>query len=224
MNFIDLIGIAAAIIALIIAIVGHEFMHGWVAYRFGDTTAKDAGRLTLNPISHIDPVGTLLVPAMMYFVPMLLGMGGGMLFGWAKPVPVDMRTVTNGGGYRAAMEVSLAGIAFNLFAATLFSVFLSGMQSPEAVGTAEYTFLYVLVVQSVIINVLLAVLNLLPIPQLDGAKFLTFLSLQMRWRQFASWLIRMEPYGLIIVLVMLMTPLKDYFLIAPVKFILSILV
>jgi Zn-dependent protease len=78
---IDLLRIAASVLALAIAIIGHEIMHGWVAYKYGDTTAKDAGRLSINPLIHIDPIGTIAVPLMMYFIPMLLGMGGGILFG-----------------------------------------------------------------------------------------------------------------------------------------------
>ena len=79
-------------------------MHGWVAYKFGDATAKNAGRLSINPIIHIDPVGSLLIPAMTYFLPMLLGAESGFMFGWAKPVPVNMRTVIDNGGYNAVVD------------------------------------------------------------------------------------------------------------------------
>ncbi len=125
MNSIDLIGIVASIIALLIAIIGHEIMHGWIAYKYGDNTAKNAGRLSINPLVHIDPFGSILVPLMTYFIPMLLGASSGFLFGWAKPVPVNMQTVIRNGGYNAAMQVSLGGIAYNLFLATLFSVILN---------------------------------------------------------------------------------------------------
>jgi len=81
MDSIDILTIIAAVLALAVAIIGHEIMHGWVAYKYGDTTAKDAGRLSINPIVHVDLFGTILVPAMMYLLPMLLGMGPGFLFG-----------------------------------------------------------------------------------------------------------------------------------------------
>lgn len=79
MDSLDLLKIAAAVLALAIAIIGHEIMHGWVAYMYGDMTAKNAGRLTINPLSHIDLVGTIIVPATMYFLPMLFGSDSGIL-------------------------------------------------------------------------------------------------------------------------------------------------
>jgi len=87
MNEIEILKLAAMVVALIVAIVGHEIMHGWVAFKYGDHTAKDLGRLSINPLIHIDPVGTLLLPAVLYFT------GAPFIFGWAKPVPVNMHTV-----------------------------------------------------------------------------------------------------------------------------------
>ncbi|MGZ5208305.1 MAG: site-2 protease family protein, partial [Sulfuricurvum sp.] len=162
MTSIDLFEIAAAILALLIAIIGHEIMHGWVAYKYGDNTAKSAGRLSLNPLVHIDPFGSILVPLMTYFIPMLLG-SSGFLFGWAKPVPVNMQTVIRNGSYNAAMQVSLAGIAYNLFLATLFSILLTSMHEPTNADTPFYIFGFILVLKLVLINVVLAVLNILPI-------------------------------------------------------------
>jgi Zn-dependent protease len=80
MELLDLLKIVAAVVALAIAIIGHEIMHGWIAYKYGDMTAKNAGRLTINPISHVDLVGTIIVPLTMYFLPLLLGGTGGFLF------------------------------------------------------------------------------------------------------------------------------------------------
>lgn len=223
MDSIDLLKIAASVTALAIAIIGHEIMHGWVAYKYGDTTAKNAGRLSINPLIHIDPVGTILVPLMMYFIPMLLGMGGGILFGWAKPVPINMRTVLNNGGYNAAMQVSLAGIAYNFALAALFAVFLTAMQQPMQSDGLGYIFLYLLVMQLVLINVLLGVFNLLPIPQFDGAHFVMFASMKMGFYKVAQWFERMEPYGMVIVIILLVTPLSQYVLFMPVQYVLSLL-
>ena len=223
MSSIDLLSIGAAVIALAIAIIGHEIMHGWVAYRYGDTTAKNAGRLSINPIVHVDMFGTIIVPAMMYLIPMILGMGPGFLFGWAKPVPVNMHTVINNGGYNAAIQVSLAGIVYNLIMATLASVVLVALPEPLQSDTLLYIFTYIFIIKLLLINVVLAVFNMLPIPQFDGAHFLMYLGLKMKFNSLAEFLYKAEPYGMIIVIIMLMTPLKDYLLIAPVQMILSLL-
>ncbi len=223
MPSIDLFELSASILALLIAIIGHEIMHGWVAYKYGDATAKNAGRLTINPISHIDPIGSILVPALMYFIPMLLGAGGGMLFGWAKPVPINTRTVIDHGGYNAAMQVSLAGIAYNFALAAFVSVLLVGLAQPVEGDGLAYGFFYLLLLKLLLINVILAVFNLLPIPQFDGAHFLMFLSLKMRLNAIADFFYKAEPYGMIIVLVVLMTPLRDYILVAPIQAVLRLL-
>lgn len=229
MDTIDIIKIIAAITALIIAIVGHEIMHGWVAYKYGDTTAKDQGRLSINPLVHIDLFGTILVPAMMYFIPMLLGASTGLLFGWAKPVPINTRTVINNGGYGAAMQVSLAGIAYNLVMATIASIIFTGMMPQdlslrELIANADqFVFLY-FIWMLLIINVVLAVFNLLPIPQFDGAHFVTYLSLKLGLNKIAEFFIRMEPYGMIIVIIMLVVdPIRNIVLAMPVQFLLRLL-
>lgn len=223
MDSIDLLKIATAVIALLVAIIGHEIMHGWVAYKYGDFTAKNAGRLTINPISHIDPIGSLLVPAMMYFVPMLFGSDGGFLFGWAKPVPINTRTVVDNGGYNAAMQVSLAGITYNFIVAAFAAAFLLAMPQPLVNDSLVYVFAYLLVMQLVIINVVLGVFNLLPIPQFDGAHFLMYLSLKLHYNAVAEWFYKMERYGMIIVLIILVTPLNQYVLLMPVQFVLHFL-
>jgi Zn-dependent protease len=223
MSEIKILQIVAAIIALLIAIIGHEIMHGYIAYKYGDMTAKNAGRLSINPISHIDPIGSILVPALMYFVPLIIGGGGGFIFGWAKPVPINMQTVVNKGGYNAAMQVSLAGIVYNFIMATFASIVLMSMSAPTTADSLLYIFFYMIVMQLVVINVVLGVFNLLPIPQLDGAHFLMYLALKFNRREIAEAFYRLERYGMIIVLIILVTPLKDYLLFMPVNLVLNLL-
>ncbi len=225
MSSIDLIQIVAAVAALLIAIIGHEIMHGWVAYKFGDATAKNAGRLSVNPIIHIDPVGSLLIPAMTYFLPMLLGAESGFMFGWAKPVPVNMRTVIDNGGYNAAMQVSLAGIVYNFVMATFAASLLLMMGEPTQESGLPMIIAYIFVIKLLLINVVLGVFNLLPIPQFDGAHFLMYLSMKFRLHAVAEFFYRAEQrgYGMIIVIIILVTPIKDYVLILPVQMVLNLL-
>jgi Zn-dependent protease len=192
-------------------------MHGLVAYKYGDPTAKSLGRLSVNPIVHIDPIGTILVPAMLYFS------GAGFLFGWAKPVPINMATVIRKGGYNAAMQVDLAGIFYNFTLAALASVAIIAMAKPTTADSLVYIFSYIFVFQLLIINVVLGVFNLLPIPQFDGAHFIMHLALKYKINAIAEFFYKNERYGIIIVLVVLMTPLKDYLLLMPVQTIINLL-
>ena len=137
MESIDLLKIGAAILALAIAIIGHEIGHGLVALAYGDKTAKNAGRLSINPLIHVDLVGTIIVPATMYFLPILLGGESGFLFGWAKPVPINMATVIRKGGYNAAMQVDLAGIVYNFTLAVIASIVIMSMAKPTTVRSEE---------------------------------------------------------------------------------------
>jgi Zn-dependent protease len=223
MESLDILKIISAVLALAVAIIGHEIMHGWVAYMYGDTTAKNAGRLSINPISHVDLVGTIIVPATMYFLPMLLGGDSGFLFGWAKPVPVNMTSVIRRGGYNAAMQVDLAGIVYNFTLAVFASIAIIAMDVPVTTDSLFYILTYLFAYQLLIINVVLGVFNLLPIPQFDGANFLIHLSLKYKINSVAEFFYKNERYGIIIVLVVLMTPLKDYVLFMPVQTILSLL-
>jgi Zn-dependent protease len=223
MSFIDSLEIVAAIIALLIAIIGHEIMHGWVAYKYGDTTAKNSGRLSINPLIHIDPFGSILVPLMTYFLPMLLGAESGFLFGWAKPVPVNTHTVIRNGGYNAAMQVSLAGIVYNLFLATLSSVILLSLSQPTEADGIAYIFAYIFMLKLLLVNVVLAVLNLLPIPGFDGAHFVSYLSLKYRIRGVAEFFTKAEPYGMIVIIIILVTPLKIPLLMWPIQTVLNLL-
>jgi Zn-dependent protease len=224
MESIDLLKIAAAVFALSVAIIGHEIMHGWVAYMYGDTTAKNAGRLSINPVSHVDLVGTIIVPATMYFLPMLLGGESGFLFGWAKPVPINMATVTRNAGYNGAMQVDLAGIVYNFTLAAIASIVIVNLAQPMVSDSLIYVFTYLFVLQLLVINVVLGVFNLLPIPQFDGAHFIMHLSLKYKMNSVAEFFNKYERFGLIIVLIVLMTPLKNILLLMPVQTILNLLI
>jgi Zn-dependent protease len=223
MESIDLLKILAAVLALAVAIIGHEIMHGWVAYMYGDTTAKNAGRLTINPLSHIDLVGTIIVPATMYFLPMLLGGESGFLFGWAKPVPINTATLIKRGGYNAAMQVDLAGIVYNFTLAVFASIVLLSMSKPTTADSLVYILTYLFVYQLLIINVVLGIFNILPIPQFDGAHFIMHLSLKYKLNSIAEFFYKNERYGIIVVLIILMTPLKNYLILMPVQTILNML-
>jgi len=233
----ELIKIAITVIVLVVAIVGHEIMHGLVAYKYGDNTAKNAGRLSVNPIVHIDIIGTIIVPAMLYIT------NAGFIFGWAKPVPVDMTKVIQKGGYFAAMAVSLAGIFYNLVFAVMASIIfvnyfpveiltqiLNENPGASTLGAVHYVIsnlvqkdplLYFLGL-SLIINLLLAVFNLLPIPAFDGAQFLTYLSFQLKLNKIGEMYIRLAPYGMFIVLaIFLVGPLQKILIFEPLNWLMS---
>jgi len=197
------------ILALVVAIVGHEIMHGWVAYKYGDTTAKSQGRLSINPLIHVDPVGTVLVPAVLYFT------GAPFIFGWAKPVPINISTVIRNGGAKAAVYVSLAGITYNFLLAGFCATLLPLVAHPASMTEA---FIALFLYQSVVINVLLGIFNLWPIPPLDGANALRYLAEGMKLKNFTAFYDKMYPYGMIILVVILVTPISNY-LFQPVSWI-----
>jgi Zn-dependent protease len=173
------------------------------------------GRLSINPIKHVDPVGTILVPGILYAT------GAPFLFGWAKPVPIDMRIVIRNGGYGAAIAVSLAGITYNLVLATLLATLLPLVYVP-GVPLEQQGFLSIFIVQSVMLNVVLAVFNLWPIPPLDGSQALRFLAAKLGWRGFVELYEKIYPYGMFILFAILFTPLSAI-LFAPVKWILALI-
>ena len=223
MDSLSILKILASILALAVAIIGHEIMHGWVAHKYGDDTAKNANRLTINPLAHVDMVGTIIVPMTMYFLPLLLGTGGGFMFGWAKPVPVNMHTVINRGGYNGAMQVDLAGIVYNFTLATLSALLLTAMSNPTTADSLFYIFFYIFIFQLLVINVVLGVFNLLPIPRFDGANFIIHLALKYKKNHIAEFFYKNERYSMIIVLAIIMTPLNKYLIFMPVSIIIDLL-
>lgn len=175
------------IIILIFSVVLHEVSHGIVANALGDPTAKQAGRLTLNPIPHLDPIGSILLPGFLILMSQLGG--GGIIFGWAKPVPVNPLNFRDK-KYGSAL-VSLAGPGSNLSIALIFGLVLRFLPLTEFSPALVTIFSYI-----VILNILLAVFNLLPIPPLDGSHILfTFLP-----RRFAALKIILSQFGLFILL------------------------
>ena len=208
----EIIKITATIIALAVAIIGHEIMHGLMAYRYGDDTAKNQGRLSPNPLIHIDPVGTIVVPALLY-------VAGGFLFGWAKPVPIYIRTVIRNGGYLGAIFVSLAGIAYNFAFAILAALVLRIL--PEA-NSLFYAFIHALFYYLVVINVVLGVFNLYPLPPLDGSHALSYLCAGMGWNSVARFLDSLNRYGMVILILIIATPASKYFFI-PMRYLITLL-
>ncbi|MYJ95144.1 MAG: site-2 protease family protein, partial [Proteobacteria bacterium] len=182
MSIATLIAIVA--IPMIFAITVHEVAHGWVALHLGDPTAKYAGRLTLNPIKHIDPLGTIIVP----FV-MVVASSGMWAFGWAKPVPVAFQNLRN--PRRDMILVAAAGPAVNLAMALGWALLLSQRAAFDPGLDLGSDWIVRMCLFGVVINVLLAVFNMLPIPPLDGGRVLAGL-LPPR---LAHALSRVEPFG-----------------------------
>jgi Zn-dependent protease len=184
--------IALGIIPVLFAITLHEAAHGYVARHFGDMTAHAQGRISLNPLRHIDPVGTILLPLLMLF------MGTGILFGWAKPVPVNFSALRN--PKKDMLWVALAGPAANLFMALFWGamykvafMFPGSYFAEPLLGMADF---------GVTINAVLMVLNLLPLPPLDGGR----IAISLLPHRQAYQLAKVEPYGIVILILLAVVP------------------
>lgn len=180
-------------IPVIFAITLHEAAHGYVARFFGDKTAWLLGRVTLNPLKHIDPVGTILVPLTILLMSKLLG-GGFILFGWAKPVPVDFGALRN--PKRNMLWVALAGPAANLFMAVFWALVIKlGM----SLGDAYSQPMALMGAAGIFINAILMALNLLPLPPLDGGR----VAVSLLPNKYAYKYAQLEPYGFYILLALM---------------------
>jgi len=197
------------LVPLVTAVVLHEYAHGWVAHFFGDQTAKSQGRLTMNPLPHIDLWGSILVPLMLSLVP------GGVIFGWAKPVPVNPSQLHN--PRRDMAFVAIAGPLMNLFLAIASGLFLMlfvyldptiqanwppqpGAEPREDLLGMLLVPLTAMALSSIIINIVLLSFNLLPFPPLDGSRVLR----SLLPTKPAMALNRLEPYGMLIIFGLLM--------------------
>ncbi len=187
------------IVPVLFGVIFHEAAHGWTAEKFGDPTARKAGRITLNPLVHIDPVGTILLPLLLLF------MNAPFLFGWAKPVPVQFENLR--GGRRSMALVALSGPMANLLLAVLGAVIYHGIRFGLKDGWIQDHNLihfvadpvYQMVRIAIVFNLVLVVMNLLPIPPLDGGRVVAgFAPLSV-----ASAIDKMERYGMLIVLVLI---------------------
>ena len=172
-----------AIVVLMISVILHEISHGYAAYFLGDPTAKYQGRLSINPLKHIDIFGSIIFPAISYLL-------GGVIFGWAKPVPYNPYNLK--GGKWGEAVVAIAGPGANIFLALVFSIYIRfagmGAFSVSAVALASYI---------VLVNIYLAIFNLIPIPPLDGSRILGAI-FPLQFRNFVH---KIERYTFIILIV-----------------------
>ncbi len=183
------------VVPLLFAIVIHEVAHGWMALRYGDTTARDAGRLTLNPLPHIDPLGSIVVPLLLYFS------GTGFLFGWARPVPVNPYNLRN--PRESMMWVSLAGPGANMLTAFGCGMILRVLKLVPGgftMGSSFFGIVVTMIAYGMIISLVLACFNMIPIPPLDGSKVL------MRFLppRYEYYMLRLQGMGMFLLIGIIM--------------------
>jgi Zn-dependent protease len=194
LNLVQLIALYA--VPVILAITLHEAAHGYVAMRFGDMTAHAAGRVSLNPVRHIDLVGTIAVPLALLALAKIFS-GSGILFGWAKPVPVNFANLTH--PKRDMLWVAAAGPLINFVMALGWGALAKiGLLFPQTGFTLT---LVLMSAAGVFVNVIIMVLNLMPLPPLDGGRIMVSLLPHRLANRFA----RIEPFGFVILLVLLFT-------------------
>lgn len=174
------------IVVLIMSVVVHEVAHGYTAYLLGDNTARNSGRLTLNPIKHLDPFGSVILPLLLVF------MNAGFVIGWAKPVPYNPANLRN--EKKGTFLVAIAGIIANLILAIVFGLLIRF--APSLVGPAFIGSFYKIASIIVLLNLVLALFNLIPIPPLDGSKIL-FSFLPIKYRYIENFL---EKWGMFLLL------------------------
>jgi Zn-dependent protease len=209
MNFQSLIQtVAIGAIPVLFAITLHEAAHGYVARHFGDMTAYQQGRISLNPLRHIDPVGTILLPILTLWL-------GGILFGWAKPVPVNFGALRH--PKQDMLWVALAGPAANLFMALFWGMWIKiALMSPESYYAEPLMEMAQLGVR---INVVLMVLNLLPLPPLDGGR----IAVSLLPHRLAIKLAGIEPYGMFILIGLAITPVLGWVLTPPIIWMITLI-
>ena len=199
---IDLNQIVVMIVPLLFSVTIHEVAHGYIALRMGDHTAQKAGRLTLNPIKHLDFVGSLILPLILKLT------GSPIIFGYAKPVPVNFSNLRN--VRKSTIYVASAGVLANFILAFLSGIFFRILTNYKMLWQTSIISpfimdLYSMLFYSVVINLVLAIFNLIPIPPLDGSKILAMCLPTSLRIQFA----RLERFGMIIIIFLLLTNLLD---------------